>query len=134
MGSRLTGEARTVHASFLEKWDFEDIDNPMFLDAEDVERRRQLWRHSRKENAAFTTMRAMSGMPEPPPEPLEPEPRDLERFFADLEARFRSSPVENLAAIQNFALGPNETSERTFARFNVLAKPLEDERPRVLIR
>ena len=38
MGSRLTGEARTVHASFLERWDFDDLDNPMYLDAEDVER------------------------------------------------------------------------------------------------
>ena len=28
----------------------------------------------------------------------------------------------------------NETPERMFARFNVLAKPLEDERPRVMTR
>ena len=99
MGSRLTGEARTVHASFLERWDLDDPNNPIFLDAEDVERRRQLWRLYRRENAAYTTMRAMSSIAAPPPGPAEPEPRDLERFFADLEARFRSSAVENLAAI-----------------------------------
>ena len=28
----------------------------------------------------------------------------------------------------------NETPERIFARFNVLAKPLEDERPKVMTR
>ena len=134
IGSRLSGEARTVHAFFLEKWDFEDEDNPMLIEAEDVERRRQLWRMYKRENAAYLTLRANSGFPAPPQGPNESEPRDLERFFSDLEARFRSSLIENLAAIQNFAPIPNETSERMFARFNVLAIPLEEERPRVMTR
>ena len=58
----------------------------------------------------------------------------MERFFAELEARFRTSSSENLVAKQNFAPLVNETAERMFARFNVIAKPLEDERPRVMTR
>lgn len=58
----------------------------------------------------------------------------MERFFAELEARFRTSSSENLVAIQNFSPLVNETAERMFARFNVIAKPLEDERPRVMTR
>ena len=57
-----------------------------------------------------------------------------ELFFADLQARFRSSAIENLAALQNFVPMLNETPERMFARFNVLAEPLEDERLRVMTR
>ena len=134
MGPRLGGEARTVHALFMERWDFEDEDNPHAPEAMDAERRRQLWRLYRRDNAAFPTLRAQSGFNVQPPEPDEAEPRDMERFFAELEARFRTSSSENLSAIQSFAPLVNETAERMFARFNVIAKPLEDERPRVMTR
>ena len=60
LSARLVGEARTVHAFFMEMWDFEDRENPMYDEAEDVERRRQLWRMFRRDSAAFLTLRAQS--------------------------------------------------------------------------
>ena len=78
------------------------------------------------------TSRAQSGFTHAPAEPNENEPRDLERFFDDLEARFKSSTTENLIAMQNFKPLALETPERMFARFNMLAKPLEEEHPRVM--
>ena len=74
LGARLTGEARTVHAFFKEMWDFEDRENPMYDEAEDAERRRQLWRMFRRDSAAFLTLRAQSGFAAPPPEPAKPKP------------------------------------------------------------
>ena len=50
----------------------------------------------------------------------------------ELQTRFRSSTTENLSAINNFRPAVGETPERMFARFNLLARPLEDERPRVM--
>ena len=67
-----------------------------------------------------------------PQKPWEDEPQDLERFIDELQTRFRLSTSENLAKIQIFRAFPSETPERLFARFNMLAKPLEDERPRVM--
>ena len=58
LGARLIGEARTVHDFFMEMWDFEDRENPMYDEAEDAERRRQLWRMFRRDSAAFLTLRA----------------------------------------------------------------------------
>ena len=53
MGPRLGGEARTVHALFMETWDIENEENPHALEAVDAERRRQLWRLYRRDNATF---------------------------------------------------------------------------------
>ena len=70
----------------------------------------------RRDSVAFLTLRAQSGFAAPPPEPTEPKPRDLERFFGELEARFRASAIENLAAIQKKSPMVNETAKRMFAR------------------
>ena len=80
------------------------------------------------------TLCAQSGFSQAPAEPTENERRDLERFFDDLEARFKSSTTENLTAMQNFKPLARETPEIMFARFNMLAKPLEEEQPRVMTR
>ena len=76
-------------------------------------------------------LRAASGLQMEPQKPWEDEPQDLERFIDELQARFRLSTSENLAKIQSFQAFPGGSPERMFARFNLLAKPLEDERPRV---
>ena len=60
------------------------------------------------------------------------EPHDLEDFIFDLQERFRSSTTENLAKIHAFRPHANEGLERMFARFNVIAKPLEEEKPSVI--
>ena len=78
------------------------------------------------------TLRAQSGFTHAPAQPDENEPRDLERFFDDLEATFKSSTTENLTAMQNFKPLAQETPKRMFARFNMLAKSLEEEHPRVM--
>ena len=134
LGPRMQGEARAVHVAFMERWDFEDEGNQDLEVARDTERRRQLWRDFRRDNAAYMTLRAQSGFNQAPAEPVENEPRDLERFFDDLEARFKSSSTENLTAMQNFKPLSQETPERMFARFNMLAKPLEEEQPRVMTK
>lgn len=66
--------------------------------------------------------------------PSENEPRDLERFFDDFEARFKSSTTKNLTTMRNFKPALNETPERMFAQYNMLCKPLEDEEPRVMTK
>ena len=132
LGPRMQGEARAVHVAFMERWDFDDADNQDLEVAQDAERRRQLWRDFRRDNTAYMTLRAQSGFTHAPAQPDENEPRDLDRFFDDLEARFKSSTTENLTAMQNFKPLALETPERMFARFNVLAKPLEEEHPRVM--
>ena len=90
LGPRLGGEARIVHALFMETWDFEDDENPLALEGVDAERRRQLWRLYQRENVDNLTLRAQSSFHTQPLEPNELELRDMERFFAELEARFRS--------------------------------------------
>ena len=134
LGPRLSAEARTVHVQFMDTWSVDDADNPDLATAEHAENRRQLWRNYRRDQAAFSTMRAQSGFTTSPPPPTENEPRDLERFFESLEARFRSSNTENLNAIQKFQPLTNETPERMFARYNMLAKPLEEEIPQAMTR
>ena len=74
----------------------------------------------------------MLGQNSEPLRPYEDEPQDLERLIHELQSRFRSSTTENLSAINNFRPAAGETLERMFARFNLLARPLEDERPRVM--
>ena len=118
----------------MNTWSFDDPDNPDLPMAEDAEVRRQVWRDFRRDQAAYSTMRAQSGFTESPAPPTENEPRDLERFFDALEARFRSSNTENYNAIHQFQSYTNETPERMFARYNMLAKPLEDEVPRAMTR
>lgn len=128
LGSRLTGEARQVLSTFLERYDFEDPRNPILDDALDIERRRQLWREFRRDTSAWSLNRGAGGPPRPV-EPVEHEPADLGRFFDALEARFKTSTTENLSKVQSFKVEVGETPERMFCRFNQLVKPLEDERP-----
>ena len=77
-------------------------------------------------------LRTASGLQMEPQKPWEDEPQDLERFIDELQTRFRLPKSENLSKIQNFRTFPGETFERMFTTFNLLAKPLEDERPRVM--
>ena len=97
-----------------------------------AERRRQIWREYGCDRTAYKSLRAMSGQNSEPVRPFEDEPQDLERLIHELQSRFRSSTTENLSAISNFRPATGETPERMFARFNLLARPLEDERPRVM--
>ena len=53
LGARLQGEARGVHVAFMDTWDFENIENPILDEAQDVERRRQLWRDCKRDNTAY---------------------------------------------------------------------------------
>ena len=110
-GPRMQGEARAVHVAFTERWDFEDADNLELKVAQDAERRRQLWRDFRRDNTAYVTLRAQSGFTHAPTQPDENEPRDLERFFDDLEAIFKSSTTENLMSMQNFKPLAQETPD-----------------------
>ena len=128
----LLGEAKDVLAGFLDKWDFKNVENENWEAAEDAERRRQIWREYRCDRTAYKSLRAMSGQNSEPVRPFEDEPQDLERLIHELQSRFRSSTTENLSAISNFRPVTGETPERMFARFNLLARPLEDERPRVM--
>lgn len=58
----------------------------------------------------------------------------MDRFFDDLQARFRLSTTENLTAEYTFHLLPGETPETMIARFNMLAKPLKEEQPKVMTK
>ena len=78
----------------MEKWDFEDLENPDLEMAQDAERRRQLWRAFRRDNTAYMTLRAQSGFTHALAEPNENEPRDLERFFDDLEDAERAGQTQ----------------------------------------
>lgn len=60
------------------------------------------------------------------------EPRDINRLIEDIQIRFKSSTTENLDNLTKFTVTSDENPERMFARFNIIAKPLEDERPRVI--
>ena len=115
-----------------DKWDFQNVENENWEAAEDAERRRQIWREYRCDRTAYKSLRAMSGQNSEPVRPFEDEPQDLERLIHELQSRFRSSTTENLSAISNFRPATGETPERMFARFNLLARPLEDERQRVM--
>lgn len=119
-------------SAFLDFWDFDSAENENLVAAVDAERRRILWRTYRCDRCAFKSLRVRSEFDVEPVEPEEDEPRDLDRLIEDLQARFRSSSTENLALINNFRASAPETPERMFAGFNILAKPLEDERPRVM--
>ena len=132
LGEVLRGEAKDVLAAFQDDWDFENEENVNIDAADDAERRRQIWREYRCDHTAFKTLRTGSGYQVEPIKPWENEPRDLDRFIDALRERFRSSTTENLSAISAFRPTTGETPERMFARFNLLAKPLEDERPRLM--
>ena len=132
LGEVLRGEAKDVLASFMDRWDFENEDNENWEAADDAERGRQIWREYRCDLTAYKSLRTGSGYHVEPVKPWENEPRDLDIFIDDLQARFRSSTTENLSLITYFRPISGETPERMFARFNLLAKPLEDERPRVM--
>ena len=64
-----------------------------------------------------------------PQEPDFPEPDDLEDFLFDLQDRFRSSTTQNLVSIHDFKTKAKEGIEQMFARFNLIARPLENESP-----
>ena len=85
------------------------------------------------DRTAYVTLRTGSGYHVEPIEPWENEPRYQDGFVDDLRARFRSSTTENLSMIMYFWPISDEIHERIFARFNLLAIPLEDERPRVVM-
>ena len=128
----LLGEAKDVLAGFLDKWDFQNVENENREAAEDAERRRQIWREYQCDRTTYKSLRAMSGQNNEPVKPFEDKPQVLERLIHELQCRFRSSTTKNLSAISNFLPTTGETLERMFARFNLLARPLEDERPRVM--
>lgn len=50
-----------------------------------------------------------------------------DRFLYDLQEHFRLSTTENVKAKHTFQSPLGETLERMFARFNMLAKPLEEK-------
>lgn len=128
----LKGEAKDVLAGILYRWDFKNSDNDNWEAVNDAKRRRHIWREYRCDRTAYKSLRAMSGQTREPPKPYEDEPQDLERLIDELRTRFRSSTTENMSGINNFRPTTNETPERMFARFSILARPLEDERPRVM--
>lgn len=69
------------------------------------------------------------------PCPMAKQPRDRDRFFDDLQARFFLPTTGNLIAIQTFLPLSGETlktPKRKFVRINMLAKLVEEERPRLL--
>ena len=78
------------------------------------------------------TLRAQSGLNVEPTKPWKDEPHDLDRFVDELQLRFRLSTAENLSATQRFRPLSGETPICMIARFIMLAKPLEDEQPRVM--
>ena len=88
-----------------------------------------MFRVYRRDRSAFLSLRAQSGIASEPVEPDAREPTDLEDFLFDLQERFRSSTTQQLASIHTFAAVPNEGLERMFSRFNLIARPLENERP-----
>ena len=58
IGGILLGEARDVHAAFLDTWNFEDVDNTNYQAAVDAERRRTIWREYRRDREAYMRLRA----------------------------------------------------------------------------
>ena len=102
LATRLTGEARTVFSSHMEEWNHRNENNPNHAAAVEAEAIRQLWRDWRRDNTAFRVQGLNSGFTVAPLQPEVPEPRDLERFFDALEARFQSSTLDNLGLIQRF--------------------------------
>ena len=89
-----------------------------------------VWRVYRRDRSAFLSLRAQSGIAVEPTRPEELEPEDIEDFLFDLQERFRSSTTQ----IHTFRPETNEGLERMFARFNLIARPLENERPPSLTR
>ena len=63
--------------------------------------------------------------------PLVRESDDLEDLIFDLQGRFRSSTTQNLISIHGFQPHSNEGLERMFARFNLIARPLEEHPPTI---
>ena len=129
LGTTLTGEAREVHNAYMDDHSFTNRSNPHYRRARRAERIRVLWRVYRRDRSAFLSLRAQSGIAVEPTRPEEPEPEDIEDFLFDLQERFRSSTTQILASIHTFRPEANEGLERMFARFNLIARPLENERP-----
>ena len=132
LGTIMSGEAKDVHTAWVDKWDFDSSENENIQAAEFVERRRQEYREWRSNRTAWKKLRAHSGFTSEPIKPTCDEPRDIDRLIKDIQIRFKSSTTENLDNLTKFTIAPDENAERMFARFNIIAKPLEDERPRVI--
>ena len=129
LGSTVTGEVREVHNAYMDEWNFTDCSNPNFRRARRAERLRAIFRVYRRDRSAFLSLRAQSGIAVEPVAPDAREPTDIEDFLFDLQERFRSSTTQQLAPIHTFEPVPNEGLERMFSRFNLIARPLESERP-----
>ena len=129
LGTRLTGEAREVHNAYVDEWAPGDRTNPNFRRARSAERKRALWKIYRRDRCTWISLRGQAGFEREPEEPDFPEPDDLEHFLFDLQDRFRSSTTQNLKSIHDFKTKKNEGIEQMFARFNLIARPLENESP-----
>ena len=88
VGGLLSNEARDVHSAFIDKWDFEDIDNPNFQVVDDAKRRRTIWREYRRDREAYMRLRAASGLQMEPQKPWEDELQDLERLIMSCKPAF----------------------------------------------
>ena len=106
LGFTLSGEASDVH---MDKWDFKNKDNEYRMDARAAEARRMVRREPLNDKTAFLTLQDQSGLAALPNLPLEREPRDFDRFFDEMQTRFRLSTTESLTTIQNFRPFPYET-------------------------
>ena len=129
LGLPVTGEAREVHNAYMDEWSFTDRSNPDFRRARRAERLRAVFLVSRRDRYAFLSLRAQSSIAVEPVAPDAREPTDVEDFLFDLQECFRSSTTQQLASIHTFEPVPNEGLERMFSRFNLIARPLESERP-----
>ena len=132
LGPCLIGESKDVLSAFIDVWDHENKDNENIKAAKNAEKRRVEWREYQCNRTAWKRLRKNSGFEVQPAEPTCDEPRDLERFIKALTSRFKSSTTENLDLLSKFKLEKDDTPEHLFARFNLIAKPLEDVRPRVM--
>ena len=111
------------------EWNFTNRSNPNFRRARRAERLRAVFRVYRRDRSTFLSLRAQSGIAAEPIEPNAREPTDSEYFIFDFQERFRSSTTQQLASIHTFTPMANEGLERMFSRFNLIARPLESERP-----
>ena len=132
LSSKLDEESKDVLSAFLDDWDHDNEDNKNHRAAENAETGRILWRAYQCDRTAWKKLRKNSGFESEPGRPDGDEPRDLERFLEVLTSRFKSSTTENLNLLTRFKIEKDDTPERLFARFNLIVKPLEDERPRVM--
>ena len=119
----LVGESKDVLSAFLDDWDHKNEGNENIKAAKHAEKRRIEWREYECNRTAWKKLRKNSGFDEHPKKLVCDEPRDLKRFIKALTSRFKSSTTENLDSLSKFKLEKDDTPERLFARFNLIAKP-----------